>query len=64
VNGTLTVDSEHGIAALEWLKKLYDLQGGWNIVAERRAAAPTRPPRPARAFTRRSQAFPDRFGQV
>jgi multiple sugar transport system substrate-binding protein len=38
---TITIDNEHGIAALEWLKKLYDLQGGWNAVAERRAEAPT-----------------------
>ena len=32
----ITIDNEHGIKALEWIKKLYDLQGGWNNVAERR----------------------------
>jgi multiple sugar transport system substrate-binding protein len=37
----ITIDNEHGIKALEWLKKLYDLQGGWNTAAERMQAAPT-----------------------
>jgi multiple sugar transport system substrate-binding protein len=37
----ITIDSPQGIQALEWLKKLYDLQGGWNNVAERMKVAQT-----------------------
>jgi ABC-type glycerol-3-phosphate transport system substrate-binding protein len=37
----ITIDNEHGIKALEWLKKLYDLQGGWNSVADRMKQAQT-----------------------
>jgi multiple sugar transport system substrate-binding protein len=37
----ITIDNEQGIRALEWLKKLYDLQGGWNAVEERRKQAQT-----------------------
>ncbi|MGH2368370.1 MAG: ABC transporter substrate-binding protein, partial [Chloroflexota bacterium] len=38
---TITIDNEQGIKALEWLKKLHDLQGGWVAVEERRKQAPT-----------------------
>jgi ABC-type glycerol-3-phosphate transport system substrate-binding protein len=37
----ITIDNENGIKALEWLKKLYDLQGGWNSVADRMKVAQT-----------------------
>lgn len=37
----ITIDTEHGIKALEWLKRLYDLQGGWDAVATRMRLAPT-----------------------
>jgi ABC-type glycerol-3-phosphate transport system substrate-binding protein len=35
----ITIDNEHGIKALEWLKKLYDIQGGWDAVADRQKQA-------------------------
>lgn len=31
----ITIDSEPGIKALEWLKKTYDMQGGWDTIATR-----------------------------
>jgi ABC-type glycerol-3-phosphate transport system substrate-binding protein len=31
----ITIDSEPGIKALEWLKKIYDAQGGWGPIADR-----------------------------
>ena len=44
----ITIDNEHGIKALEWLKRLYDLQGGWNSVAAgmQAGAHPQRPLHP------------------
>jgi multiple sugar transport system substrate-binding protein len=37
----ITIDNEQGIKALEWLKRLYDIQGGWNSVAAKMQEAPT-----------------------
>ncbi|HEV2123482.1 MAG TPA: extracellular solute-binding protein [Chloroflexota bacterium] len=37
----ITIDNEHGIKALEWLKKMYELQGGWDAVAARQKQATT-----------------------
>ena len=37
----VTIDNEFGLKALEWLKKLYDIQGGWTSVADRMKTAQT-----------------------
>lgn len=31
----ITIDGEPGIKALEWLKKIYDVQGGWDAIGAR-----------------------------
>jgi multiple sugar transport system substrate-binding protein len=37
----ITIDNENGIKALEWLKKIYEVQGGWDAIAARMKQAPT-----------------------
>ena len=35
------IDSEPGIKALEWLKHLHEIQGGWDAINERKKEAPS-----------------------
>jgi ABC-type glycerol-3-phosphate transport system substrate-binding protein len=32
-NQTVTINNEHGITALEWLKHVHEVQGGWDVLS-------------------------------
>jgi len=37
----VTIDNDKGIQALDWIKRLHDLQGGWDYTEQRRTAGGT-----------------------